>query len=286
MLVLKLACCMLMAAALGAQAPPADQPPKLSNTGAPIRLPFTCSDEDMRTAGLACPNRQACPVYLELTGLDSSGSRLLLSGNLHTENATLFSVLLSSDDDGRTWLEPHDRIRGAGLDQVQFFDLESGWVSGQQLGALPRDPFLLLTRDGGKTWRARPLFNESRVGSIEYFHFDSKTHGTAWIDRTQAGEEGDRYAVLESMTGGENWTVRETSDRPIPRKKAAAAATVYRLRTDAATKSYRLEKHTGEQWQPVARFLVRVGECRDAEVVIPPEPPQPAEPQPATPNEP
>ncbi len=269
---------MLLAATLAAQAPPADQPARLVNSGAPIQLPFACTDDDMRAFGLTCPTRQPCPVYLELSGLDSSGSRILLSGNLHTDNATLFSVLLSSDDNGKTWLEPHDRIRGAGLDQVEFYDLESGWIAGQQLGALPRDPFLLLTRDGGKTWRARALFGESTVGAIEYFHFDSKTHGVAWIDRTQAGEEGDRYAVLESMNGGESWAVRETSQRPIPRKKAAAStAAVYRLRTDAATRSYRLEKHTGERWMPVASFLVRVGECREAEVTIPPEPPQPPE---------
>ncbi len=264
------ACCTALAAALAAQTPPADQPAKIANTGTPIRIPFTCADEDMRALGLTCPANQPCPVYLELAGLDSSGSRILLSGNLHAENATISSILLASDDGGKTWLEPHDRIHGAGFDQIQFFDLESGWIAGQQFGPLPRDPFLLVTRDGGKTWRARPLFSESRTGSIEHFHFDSKAHGMLWLSQT--GEAGDRHAVLESATGGENWTVRETSSRPGPRTRSAVAP-VYRLRTDAATKSYRLEKHTGERWLPLASFLVRVGECREAEVTIPPEPP-------------
>lgn len=285
------ACCTVLAATLAAQAPPAEQPAKLTNTGTPMRVPFTCTDEDMRAVGLACPPNQPCPVYLELAGLDSSGSRLLLSGNLHAESATMSSILLASDDGGKTWLEPHDRVRGAGLDQIQFFDLESGWIAGQQLGSLPRDPFLLVTRDGGKTWRARPLFSDGRTGSIEYFHFDSRMHGVLWLSQTD--EAGDRYAVLESMTGGENWTVRETSSRPIQRTKSAVAP-VYRLRTDAATKSYRLEKHTGERWLPLASFVVRVGECREAEVTIPPEPPQPQpgegvppdEPKPPAPSQP
>lgn len=229
----------------------------------------------MRSFGLACPNQHPCAVYLELSGLGFSGLRMVLSGNLHTDTTTLFSVLLSSDDGGKTWVEPHERIRGGGLEQVQFFDLESGWVAGQLLGALPRDPFLLLTRDGGKTWRARPVFNESRVALIEHFHFDSKTHGTMWIDRMQAGEKGDRYAVLESMTGGESWAVRETSSRPIPTKKAATAA-VYRLRADATLKSYLIERHTGKQWERVASFLVQVGECREAELTFPAAPPEPA----------
>ncbi|MGE5570557.1 MAG: WD40/YVTN/BNR-like repeat-containing protein [Rhodospirillales bacterium] len=276
---LKLARCLLTAAALMAQAPAEGEPPKLTSTGAPIRLPFFCTEEHIRSFGLTCPNQQPCAVYLELSDLGYSGLRILLSGNLHTDTTTLFSVLLSSDDGGKTWVEPHERIRGAGLEQVQFFDLESGWIAGQLLGALPRDPFLLVTRDGGKTWRARPVFSESRVALIEHFQFDSKTHGTMWIDRTQAGEEGDRYAVLESGNGGESWAVRETSSRPIPKKKAEAAA-VYRLRADAASRSYVVEKHTGNQWQRAASFLVQVGECREGEVAFPAEPQEPAvEPQ-------
>ncbi|HOQ47448.1 MAG TPA: hypothetical protein PLA43_18975 [Bryobacteraceae bacterium] len=288
---LKLACCLLTAAALGAQTPAvseppaASEPPRLTNTGAPIRLPFSCTQEDVRSFGLTCPAEHPCPVYLELSGLGFSGLRIVLSGNLHTDATTLFSVLLSSDDGGKTWVEPHERIRGGGLEQVQFFDLESGWIAGQVLGALPRDPFLLLTRDGGKTWRARPVFSESRVALIEHYHFDSKTHGTMWIDQMQAGEEGDRYAVLETTNGGESWAVRETSSRPIPRKKTEAAS-VYRLRADAASKSYVVEKQTAKQWERVASFLVQVGECREGEVTFLPEPSGTAaetEPQPKQP---
>lgn len=243
------------------------------NAQEPVRVAFQCTDEDIRTFGLTCPPRQPCPVYLELAGLGSAAGRIFLSGNLHTESATLSSILLSSQDDGKTWQEPHPRIRSAGLDQIQFFDLENGWISGQQLGSVPRDPFLLVTRDGGKLWRAVPVYEESRAGTIEAFRFDSKTHGLMWIDRTLSGESESRYELLESQTGGESWMLREVSDRPIAGKpRGAPPGAGFRLRTDAATKSYRVERQVGERWQPLASFLVRVGECKEAEVNLEPTP--------------
>ncbi|MGA2326109.1 MAG: hypothetical protein ABSH05_07460 [Bryobacteraceae bacterium] len=261
-----LSCCLLLAAAVKAQ--------KLENTGAPMRVLFQCTEEDIRAFGLTCPSRQPCPVYLELAALDSSAGRIFLTGDLHTESATLFSILLASEDDGKTWYEPYQRIRSAGLDQIQFFDLESGWIGGQQLGAIPRDPFLLVTRDGGKLWHAAPVYEESRAGAIEAFRFDSKSHGWLWIDRTQSGEAESRYEMLESQTGGESWMLREVSDHPIAGKpRPAPPSAGFRLRPDAATKSYRVEQQTGERWQPLASFLVRVGECKEAEVILEPEPP-------------
>ena len=46
---------------------------------------------------------------------------------------------------------------GAAIDRIQFFDAETGWAAGEQLEPLPQDPFLLLTTDGGKSWRRRPM---------------------------------------------------------------------------------------------------------------------------------
>jgi hypothetical protein len=245
----------------------------LLNAQEPVRVAFQCSEEDIRAFGLTCPARQSCPVYLELAALGSAAGRIFLAGNLHTESATLFSILLASQDDGQTWQEPHPRIRSAGLDQIQFFDLENGWIAGQQLGAVPRDPFLLVTRDGGKLWRAVPVYEESRAGAIDTFRFDSKTHGLLWIDRTQSGEAESRYELLESQTGGESWMLREASDRPIAGKpRAAPPGAGFRLRADAATKSYRVEKQAGERWQPLASFPVRMGECKEPEATSDPEP--------------
>jgi hypothetical protein len=269
---------LLAAAALCQQTPAVEAPPKIDNTGAPMRVPFDCSDEDIRAFGMTCPARRPCPVYLELAALGSSGARIFLSGNLHPESVTLYSILLATDDSGKTWYETHPRLRTTGLDEIQFFDLETGWVGGQQLGAVPRDPFLLLTRDGGKSWSQRSVYEESRVGAIDHFRFDSKRHGLLWIDRTVGGDAAGRYELLESETGGESWMLRESSDHPIAGAERSAPSAGLRLRTNAATRSYRLERQDGEKWTPVASFLVRVGECRESEPTLAPEPPQPAGP--------
>jgi hypothetical protein len=144
-------------------------PPVLENNGKPIVIPFQCTDEDIHRAGLSCTEEEPCPVYLELSAADASGSRVVAAGNIHTSAVTLYSVILLTEDLGRTWREPHARIRAAGLDHIQFFDPETGWIGGLVLSPLPQEPFLMVTQDGGKNWRQRPILNESaenRFGSI------------------------------------------------------------------------------------------------------------------------
>ena len=236
---------------------------------ASMRVAVECSQDDVRALGLTCPAARPCPVYLELSAIESAGSALFITGNLPADEATLFSILLASDDGGATWKEPAERIRGAGLDLVQFLDSESGWASGESLGAIPRDPFLLLTHDGGKTWEPRPVFAETRAGTIDYFRFDSKTHGSLWIGRRLSGEPGSRYESYESQDGGQTWTLRDSSDKPFP--KASRPAGDYRLRADRATSTYRVERRAPTGWHTVASFLVRAGECREPEFATPPE---------------
>ena len=245
-----------------------------------MRVPFQCTEEDIRLSGLICPSHQPCPVFLELADVESAGDKLFASGNVHTESATLTSILLASEDAGKSWYEPNERIRGAGLDQIQFFDFQSGWISGQTLGLIPRDPFVLLTTDGGKSWRARPVFNESRPGFIEYFRFDSKTHGWLWIDRTRAADT-ERYEAYESNTGGESWSLRQTSGKPLRKRpsRGSGPASAWRVRADAATKSYRIERQAAPNWEQVASFLIRAGECKEPETVLPPPPEEPKPPE-------
>jgi photosystem II stability/assembly factor-like uncharacterized protein len=257
------------------------QAPVLENTGKPIQVPVECGEEQIRALGLVCA--PACPVYLELSSAEMVANRIFAAGNLHTEATTVESVLLASDDGGATWREPHARLRAGGFDQLQFIDLETGWLSGHTLGTLPRDPFLLVTRDGGKTWYQRPVYPDSRIGLIERYRFESKTHGMLWIDRTVGAEDGDRYEEYESNNGGESWALKRTSPKPLAKPAARPTAPAIRLRPDAGTSSYRVETHTSGRWQPLASFRVRAGECRQPEPVLQP-PPEPLEPEAAKPE--
>ena len=136
----------------------------IENTGKPMRVPLECTEADTgRRPELL--RRRALPG---VSGTGQRGSRGKQDFS-HRESShphpTLYSILLATEDAGNTWIEPHPRIRASGLDQIQFIDFQNGWISGANLQSAPRDPFLLITTDGGKTWRQRPIFDESRVAS-------------------------------------------------------------------------------------------------------------------------
>src|SRR5436190_20109405 len=154
-------------------------------------------------------------------------------------------------------------------------DFENGWITGQVVNPLARDPCLLIPWDGGKRWRRQPLFSESRAGSIQQIWFDSRTTGSLVFDGGQSGE-GLRYELYESATGGDNWMVREASDQPlrIKRMPVEAANPDWRLRPDAASKSNRIERQQGTRWTAVASFAVDLGMCKPPpakELAPPPE---------------
>jgi hypothetical protein len=117
----------------------------VENTGKPMHIAFECTEADTQSSGLNCSEEEPCPVYLEVANIEAVGNKLFLPGNLHTSTTTISSILLVTEDAGKTWIEPHPRIRSAGLDQIQFIDFQNGWISGANLQNAPRDPFLLLT---------------------------------------------------------------------------------------------------------------------------------------------
>lgn len=264
-----------------------ENPPPLHNDGKPMVVAFTCTDDDMQWAGMSCSEEQPCPVYLEISAMETVGNRLILLGNIHTEATTLYSLLMSSDDGGATWQEPYKRMRGIGLDHIQLIDFQNGWISGETLVPVARDPFFLITGDGGKSWRLRPVLAEGAGGAIQQFHFESATNGVMVVDR-MASADSSRYELYETPNGGETWMIRRTSDQPIvlPRAAAAAGSSGWRVRADARSKSFTIEKRQGEKWVAVASFLVQIGTCKPAPSAMPPPPETQPEPQAAPENAP
>jgi photosystem II stability/assembly factor-like uncharacterized protein len=227
----------------------------------PVRVAFECTEADSQAANLSCSEQEPCPVFLELNSVEAVGNKIFLAGNLHTSTTTLYSILLVSDDAGKTWNEPHPRIRFAGLDEMQFIDFENGWISGGNLQSTPRDPFLLVTTDGGKTWHVRPIFDEPRVASIERFWFASRENGSMLID---ARLDNNMHELYESRTGGESWSMKQATASAIafPRAKDPARSG-WRLRVNSAERGFDLEKSDGARWQKTASFLVKVGACKE-----------------------
>jgi hypothetical protein len=241
---------------------PAPAPPQLENHGTPIELPFGCTGEDIRWAGLSCSEEDPCPIFLELSAAAHWGDRTVVSGNIHGESATLYSVLLGSDNEGQTWSEAHQRLRGAAIDRIQYLDSGFGWIAGEEQFPLPQNPFLLLTEDGGKTWTERAVLRESAespFGAVLQFFFSSKSAGSLILDRGQGGGQ-ERYALFQSENGGQSWTIRQQSAKPLRLPQTPPAA--WRVRADAASRSYHIERLQGGRWSSIAAFAVNLEACK------------------------
>src|SRR3954447_2849166 len=242
-------------------APPAQPapPPVLEFNGKPLVVPFQCTDEDIQLAGLTCSEDDPCPIYVELSAVAGTANRVVVGGNLHSASVTMFSTLLASEDGGRTWREPHDRIRAAAVDRIQFLDADTGWAVGEKVQPLPQDPFLLLTTDGGKSWRQRPVFSDSaenRLGAIQQFAFTAKESGSLIVDRG-SGADGDRYELYESPDGRSSWQFKQSSNKPLTLRRPSPVSTEWRLRVDSRTQAYHVEHRVGDRWSDVSSFAVK-----------------------------
>ncbi len=225
------------------------------------KIPFSCNAEDLAAAGMSCSDEYPCPVYLELSGVSSLGKKLALAGNLHGASATLYSVLLMSDDGGTTWKESTPRVSGAALDQVQLFDVLHGWTAGETQVPLARDPFFLISSDGGASWRQKPITEEGGVGAIQKFWFDTAGHGEVIIDAGRTAQ-GGRYELYETRTGADNWNVvSHTAQIPRLRRAPAVEDVDYRIGTDSKSHAFTIEKRDGEKWNRIASFLIQVANC-------------------------
>lgn len=252
----------------------------LANAQAPIRPSVSCTVELVHQLDLRCSEDDPCSAFLEITDVETVGERILIAGNIHTSSATLQSLLMLSDDGGKTWTEAHARIPGGVLSSIQFLDFEAGWISGHVLHPDARDPFFLITTDGGKTWRKRTVYSEPKGGTIEQFRFDSRTSGKMAVDRGRSGEDGLRHELWESMTGGDSWSIRQVDARPIPFPGGdRTPVKALRIRADAPSKTFRIERQEGAQWRSLASFAVALGECKPQAPAVaeeedpPPEPP-------------
>jgi hypothetical protein len=247
------------------------------------KVPFACAEEDILAAGLVCTEAEPCAIYLELNSIATAGRKIFLAGDIHADSGTISSVLLMSEDAGATWKEPSPRIRGAALDQLQIYDLEHGWAAGETQYPLSRDPFFLITSDGGQTWRNQPVYEDGGPGSIQQFWFDSAKHGELVVDAGRK-KAGSRYVTLESETGAENWMARASTPQS-PTLKRAPKTDESDFRIAAKDKRYEIEKRVGDKWERIASLAIEIAACK-LKPIEAKEPPAVTEVQPKDPDAP
>ena len=239
----------------------------------PVTVSFACAEKDLQNAGLLCTEDEPCSIYLEINSIAPAGKKLFLAGDLHATSATVASILLSSDDGGVTWKEPFERIPGAALDQIQIYDLEHGWAAGEIQYPLSRDPFFLVTSDGGLSFRRRDITEDGGPGSIVHFWFDSAQHGELVVDAGKSSP-GGRYLDYESETSGDSWMLRAaTAAQPkIRRAPPSFENSDFRVRAMPGGKTYQVEKRDGEKWETVSSLAIEIASCKlkQAELKEPP----------------
>ncbi len=220
-------------------------------------MDYACTPEDIDSFGLSCSEDQPCPVFFEVSAVDSFGSRTFVAGDIHTGVTTLYGVLLSTDDGGATWEESIPRLRSTTFDQFQFID-GHGWLTGHRMEPLPKDPFLMLTNDGGKSWRQRPLFEESRFGYVAQFWFDLRDSGQLIFDDSVG--KATYQELYATVTGGESWELKRKSPKVLTSVRAFVED--WSITTQALTETYLIEHIVNGQKQTVARFLIHIGDCK------------------------
>jgi hypothetical protein len=234
--------------------------------GEPLKLPLECRAEAFLRAGLVCSEEAPCDMLLELVDITQVQERVLLIGNIHTPSATIATVLLRSDDGGKTWTEPFERVDAAGLEMVQTLDAQHGWIGGQQTTQdHASSPFLLVTTDGGLNWVRRPIWSgdEDRHGAVIEIYFDEPQHGFVIIDRLTS--EGDSYELYESMNSGLSWSIREiSSEMPTIRRRLVPneQEKPWRLNEDRGAAAYEVERLVDGEWSKVSAFAGDLGPCR------------------------
>jgi hypothetical protein len=228
-----------------------------------VKLPFGCNQEDIQWAGMTCRENEPCPIYLELSSVSSTASRVFLAGNIHSPQTTLYSVLLRSEDGGVSWQEPIGRVRGELLDHFQFQNLETGWLSGQRIVPLAGDPFFLITGDGGHVWTKTPVLPEGTPGFIQKFHFDTAKNGKLSLDRGSNNDDEPRYRIYETKDGGLNWHLSESSALPLKNAPVQGDDPGWRLRPDPSGKFIAVEHRSSNGWTATAKFTIQIGECRE-----------------------
>jgi photosystem II stability/assembly factor-like uncharacterized protein len=197
-------------------------------------------------------------MFFEVSAVDSFGSHIFVAGDIHTATTTLYGVLLSTDDGGASWTESIARLPSTAFEQFQIID-NSGWLSGQRVGPLPKDPFVMLTTDGGKSWSQRPLFEESRFGSIVHFWFDSPKSGELIFDDSVG--TATNQELYGTMTGGENWSIKQKSAKPLNLAAAHPNAS-WKVSAPPGSTTYLIDHIVNGQKQTVARFLIHIGDCK------------------------
>ena len=168
-------------------------------TGEPITLggPFPNNGETIENASL---------WLTKIYGLSADTAFLL--GSYQFPAVTYRTILLRTDDAGRTWQEVHPGISDSTLYGIDFVSPKIGFVYGQWTTEGMGPPFFLYSEDGGLSWERVGGVEESGTPFVYAFDFTDEQHGIIKLIFHAVGltpEQDHRIETHETHDGGKTW---------------------------------------------------------------------------------
>ena len=177
---------------------------------------------------------------------------------------TLYSILLASDDSGKDVAGTPRGCAAAASTTSSSSTSKTAGSADRSCSLCRRTPFCSSLRTAARPGGSRPLFSETRAGSILQFWFSSRNNGSLVVDRGQGGDLG-RYELYETPNGGETWMLRETNERPSGSSGRRAPARTGASAPMPRTKAFAIERRQGEKWAALGAFAVGLPVCRPRE---------------------
>jgi len=176
--------------------------------GRAMRVPFQCSAEEIGAFGLTCPSGHPCPVYLELAAVGSSSSRIFLTGNLHAESVTLFSILLASETRARPGTSLTNGYGGQGWSRSNSsISRTADWRRATRRG--PARPVPAGHPRRRQVVARAPVYEEGRAAlSTSSISIRRPTGGCGWIGRWRASRNAATSCWRAGRRGGVGYCAR------------------------------------------------------------------------------
>jgi hypothetical protein len=216
------------------------------------------------------PRKKPLSIRAELRGVGRVEKRIFVFGQITSELGLINNFLLTSDDEGLTWLEAAPRIPDAQLNGFLVLGSKA-WVVGNLVRRERSvNPFFLRTLDGGVVWKNQSLRPFDQPGSVVSLKAESEQLQATLFDPSASAES--RYKSLHSSDLGQNWLLQSFA-RELSKTQPALAkdSAEMRVRQEEGSSIWlveRLRRSTTpspdaapDSWQVFGRFANNAGSC-------------------------
>jgi len=205
-------------------------------------------------------------VYLSVSIYGFDKNLAFLLGSLKTPAVSIRSLLLRSEDGGRSWMEVMEPVTGSDVIRLFFLSKQTGWALLGETSEGPGQLYIYKTKDSGKSWK--------KVSRIPKRHYTGWPKGFGFIDERNGRMEmlydgaapTDGFAVMSTSDGGITWqetrslsldeyrdNYEEESEEPSTDYVTARDGSQWKLQEQPNRQiSVLRRRHSGGEWDTVS----------------------------------